>query len=86
MNTWIIDDLPGVKCPAWTRGNAGDVFPDPVSPLAVTFYIRPGLAQGWRDAYVRMGAFDFDEMENPRNPVIFGVFGGYLYNLSLIHI
>jgi len=84
---WFLDSDVGERFPAWTRGNAADVFPEPVSPLAQTLYIRPGLAAGLRDADISMGMLDWDEFEDPENPDLFKVFGGYLYNaLSLVRV
>ena len=84
---WFIDSKPSRVFPAWTRGNAADVFADPASPFMRTFYLRPAMAAGLRDAYIAMGAYDWDEMEEPENPDLFGVFGGYVYNpLSMTRV
>ena len=84
---WFLDSSVGDRFPAWTRGNAADVFPEPISPLAQTLYLRPGLSAGLRDAYISMGVLDWDEVEHPENPEFFKVFGGYLYNpLSLTRL
>ncbi len=80
MDRWIADTEPGVKFPAWTRGNAADVFPDPISPFFATTYLRTSLGKGLVDAYSTIGVFDWDEVENPIDPTMFGVFGGYVYN------
>ena len=80
MDRWIADTDPGVKFPAWTRGNAADVFPDPASPFFATTYLRTSLGKGLVDAYSTIGVFDWDEVENPVDPTMFGVFGGYIYN------
>jgi phosphohistidine swiveling domain-containing protein len=84
---WFLDSTIGERFPAWTRGNAADVFPDPMSPLAMTLYLSPGLSAGLRNGYTAMGVLDFDEFENPEHPDLFKVFGGYLYNpLSLTRL
>jgi rifampicin phosphotransferase len=80
IKPWPFDSQPGTVFPAWTRGNAADVFPEPVSPLMRTFYLGPALGAGLRDAYIEMGAYDWDELENPEAPDLFRCFGGYLYN------
>jgi len=77
---WIGDSALGERFPAWTRGNAADVFPDPFSPLGQSLVLRQGMCRGLRDAYIRIGALDFDEFENPSLPDLFKVFGGYPYN------
>jgi rifampicin phosphotransferase len=84
---WIVDMVPGPRFPAWTRGNAADVFPEPVTPAFVTMYLGPGLGAGLRDAYISFGTLDWDEYEHPNHPELFKVFGGYLYNpLSLTRL
>jgi pyruvate,water dikinase len=79
-DTWIIDGVAGERYPAWTRGNAADVFPDPVTPLMWTFYLRPGLGKGLRDAYIDFGVVDWDEIDHPDDPDMFNCFGGYFFN------
>ncbi len=84
---WFGDSEIGERFPAWTRGNAADVFPDPLSPLGQTLVMREGMAPGLRDAYIRIGALDFDEYENPHRPELWKLFGGYPYNpLSLTRV
>ena len=79
-NTWFGDSAIGERFPAWTRGNAADVFPDPFSPLGQSLVMRKGMCTGLRDAYISFGALDYDEFENPPQPDLFKVFGGYPYN------
>lgn len=90
MDRWIVDSEPGGRFPAWTRGNAADVFPEPVSPLFVSLYLHDGMSQALRDAYIDIGVYDFDEIPNANgkdHPVLFGVFGGQVYNpLSFIRV
>ena len=84
MNTdgsaWFGDSTIGDRFPAWTRGNAADVFPDPFSPLGQSTIMRQGMCTGLRDAYIAIGALDYDEFEEPHRPDLFKVFGGYPYN------
>ncbi len=77
---WFADSTPGERFPAWTRGNAADVFPDPISPLGQSLVMRQGMSTGLRDAYIALGALDYDEFEDPSRPDLFMVFGGYAYN------
>ncbi len=79
-NGWFGDSTLGARFPAWTRGNAAEVFPDPFSPLAQTMVLRNGMCTGLRDAYISIGALSFDEFEEPVRPDLFKMFGGYLYN------
>ena len=86
-NTWFGDSQIDERFPAWTRGNAADVFPEPFSPLGQTLVMREGMAPGLRDGYIRIGALDFDEYENPHRPELWKMFGGYPYNpLSLTRV
>lgn len=84
---WFCDSTVGERFPAWTRGNAADVFPDPFSPLGLSLVIRQGLCLGLRDGYISIGALDWDEYEDPHRPELWKVFGGYLYNpLSMTRV
>ncbi|MGA9278173.1 PEP-utilizing enzyme [Ilumatobacter sp.] len=86
-NGWIGDSDLGERFPAWTRGNAADVFPDPFSPLAKSLVLLKGMSPALRDAYIDLGALDYDEYENPDAPDLFKMFGGYVYNpLTLTRI
>ena len=79
-NEWIGDSELGERFPAWTRGNAADVFPDPFSPLGKTLVLQESMSRGLRDAYVELGALSYDEFESPEAPDLFKMFGGYVYN------
>ena len=86
-NGWIGDSTLGERFPAWTRGNAADVFPDPFSPLGKSLVLQISMSPGLRDAYTALGALSFDEFEEPEHPDLFKMFGGYVYNpLTLTRI
>ncbi len=76
---WIADRVPSDRFPNYTRGNAGEVLADPVSPLGWTFAWESGIVLGCRDGFVQMGVFDADEYSREK-PETFGLFGGYFYN------
>ena len=76
---WIVDRIPTDRFPNYTRGNAGEVLADPVSPLGWTFAWESGIVLGCRDGFVQMGVFDSDEYSLVK-PETFGLFGGYFYN------
>ena len=82
---WVADSSLSTRFPIYTRANVGEVFPDPVTPL--TFDSGLWLAElGWRDAWVRMGAFEADEFPADDYAQL-GVVGGYCYlNASLIRL
>jgi phosphohistidine swiveling domain-containing protein len=75
---WITDTTPTDRFPNYTRGNAGEVLADPVSPLGWTFCCEPGMVIGCVDGFEAMGVFDASEYGTP--PETFGMFGGYFYN------
>jgi rifampicin phosphotransferase len=82
---YVTDTDLSARFPIYTRANVGEVFPDPVTPLTsdTTLYLAE---LGWRDAWVRMGAFDADEFPDGQFAQL-GVLGGYCYlNASLIRL
>ena len=48
QDRWITDRVPSKVFPAYTRGNAGEVLPDPVSPLAWSLVWQHGIVKGCR--------------------------------------
>src|SRR3954454_14718858 len=86
IDRWIVDTQPSKRYPIFTRGNVGEVFPDPVAPLTATWGIARCAEPGWRDAFERFGAYDRDEFD-PNNNEVIGIFGGYGYlNVSISRI
>jgi rifampicin phosphotransferase len=77
---WITDWPLAEKYPLYTRANAGEVLPDPCSPLGWSLtWEPPGCLRGWRDSAVHdYCAVTADEMSQDR-PEAVGHFGGYLY-------
>jgi len=76
---WIYDRQPTERFPDYTRGNAGEVLADPVSPIGWTFCCEPGMVRGCVDGFEQMGVFDALEYDTEW-PESFGLFGGYFYN------
>jgi len=86
MDRWIVDTRPSTRYPIYTRANVGEVFPEPVAPLTATLGIQQLAEPGWRDAWIRFGAFTEDEFD-PEQPEMIGVFGGYCFlNVSASRI
>ena len=86
-SAWFGDSTLEERFPAWTRGNAADVFPEPFSPLGQSLVLRQGMCRGLRDGYIAIGALDYDEFVDPELPDLFKVFGGYPYNpLSMTRV
>ena len=77
---WITDWPIDPTFPLLTRANAGEVLPDPCSPLGWTLtWEPPGMLAGWRDsAVLDYGAVSADEMSET-HPQVVGHVGGYLY-------
>lgn len=85
IDRWIVDSKPSKRYPIYTRGNVGEVFPDPVAPLSGDL-ITLHSETGWRDALARFGALDHEEFDQDNNEII-GIFGGYCYlNVSASRI
>lgn len=83
VDTWIVETKLSERYDFYTRANVGEVFPDPVAPLTSSFgFLTPfglgGAELGFRDAYIRIGAFEADEFPADEN-VFLGVAGGYCY-------
>lgn len=82
---YVTDTDLSERFPIYTRANVGEVFPDPVTPLTSDTALFDAEL-GWRDAWVRMGAFDPDEFPGDSFCQL-GVQGGYCYlNASLIRL
>jgi pyruvate,water dikinase len=67
--------------PVYTRLNATDVLPDPVSPLGATLVWERYIERGWSIGDVEDGCFDIAEIAEPS--AASGIFYGHLYvNMS----
>jgi rifampicin phosphotransferase len=85
-DTWITDTGASTRFPVYTRANASDVLPGPVSPLGATLSWIPGLMEGWRDGNIRQGAFSVEELAGDPNPTC-AIFNGYFYvNASVVRV
>ena len=83
---WISDTVASERYSIHSRANAGEVMPDPVSPLSSSWSLGGPGEWGWRDAFARMGTMDLDEFDIDRNDLIV-VLGGYMYlNMSLTRL
>ncbi len=79
---WLADWERSERMPFYTRANAGEVLPDPASPLGWTLVFEKGLLPGWLRGLVEFGIYREGELPMERPPVA-GLFGGYFYiNLS----
>ena len=83
---WITDWEPSTRFPLYTRANAGEVIPEPCSPLGWQLVWEKGAAPGWADGVHRWGSFTPDESD-PERPDYVACFGGYFYlNASAIRL
>ncbi len=86
VDHWFADLAMSERYPIYTRANAGEVMPDPVSPASVSLGMLLAGEKGWRDAYTSTGMLAVAEFEDDR-PNTIGCFGGYLFlNMSLTRI
>ena len=81
----VTDTSLSTRFPIYTRANVGEVFPDPVAPATRSLLLFESEL-GWRDAYVRMGAFEANEFPDDEFCIL-GVAGGYCYlNASVMRV
>jgi len=80
---YIVATKPSTRFPVYTRANVGEVWIGPGTPLTASSMAGWPFEHAWRDALVRIGAFDLDEFDSEHQELL-GVFYGYLYlNLSV---
>lgn len=84
-DTWIVDWQRNERLPHYTRANAGEVLPDPASPLGWSLVFEKGLLPGWYRGFVEFGIYGEDEFNTPPKIPMVGIFGGYFY-LNLSHM
>jgi rifampicin phosphotransferase len=59
---WIIDTPASERFPVYTRLNASEVMPDPITPLGASLVWVPEIRPGWGLSYVTLDAFTPDEI------------------------
>ncbi len=85
VDSWIVDWTRNERLPYYTRANAGEVLPDPASPLGWSLVFEEGLLPGWYRGFVEFGIYGPDEFNTPPKIPMVGIFGGYFY-LNLSHM
>lgn len=85
VDSWIVDWTRHDRLPYYTRANAGEVLPDPASPLGWSLVFEEGLLPGWYRGFVEFGIYGADEFNTPPKIPMVGIFGGYFY-LNLSHM
>ena len=59
---WCIDSAKlNERFPVYTRFNANDVLPDPITPLGADLIWNPHILPGFSNAYADMGAISGSE-------------------------
>lgn len=82
---WLTDTEPSSALPIYTRLNAGEVMPDPITPLGASLCWIPQVLPGWATAYVEDYVFLPDEVTE--ESAVAGLFFGHLYlNMSALRI
>ncbi|NQW71484.1 MAG: hypothetical protein HQ453_02020, partial [Actinobacteria bacterium] len=82
---WIIDTEPSKRFPVFTRLNAADVMPEPITPLGASMCWKPMVLPGWASGYVQDACFTADEMVE--ESAVAGFLYGYLYiNQSSVRV
>ena len=76
---WLTDTQPSQRFPVYTRLNANDVLPDPITPLAASFSWIPFIMPGWAAGYVALEAFRPSELVGEDVAPVAGFFYGHLY-------
>lgn len=76
---WLIDTVPSERFPVYTRLNANDVLPDPITPLGASFCWIPHIIPGWAAGYAALDAFTPSELAQEEMAPVAGFFYGYLY-------
>jgi pyruvate,water dikinase len=80
---WVVDDRPSRRFPIYTRGNAGEVYPNVITPLCGSIVKEP-IARGQERVFREMGMLTAADLHEGDRAVLTGCFGGYLYaNLSV---
>ncbi len=79
LDRWITDYEPSKRWPHYTRANAGEVMPSPVTPLCQKFTWDEGIIHGAAQGSCRASLYEAEEYD-PILPEVFGFFGGYFYN------
>lgn len=85
MKYSVIDDDPSVRFPVYTRGNAGEVFPNAMTPMTGSL-IGAASYEGQIRALRRLGMLARSDLDG-EGMIGTGVFAGHLYaNLSMIRV
>ncbi len=83
----MIDTTPSRRLPVYTRFNANDVLPDPITPLGASLAWIPHILAGFSLAYAEVGAATLDEAAGDEVWPAAAFFYGHLYvNVTLARL
>jgi phosphohistidine swiveling domain-containing protein len=79
LEAWLTDTPPSTRFPVYTRLNADDVLPDPLTPLGASLGWIQHILPGWADGYVALDGFTPSELAAEGSGAVAGLFYGHLY-------
>lgn len=78
-DAWLIDTVPSRRLPVYTRFNANDVLPDPITPLGASLAWLPHIFAGYSLAYAEVGSSTLAEATGDEVWPAAAFFYGHLY-------
>lgn len=79
VDAWITDTVPSTRFPLYTRLNASEVLPDPITPLGASLGWVPHVIPGFSLGFVAAGGFTLDEVIDEVDTAGAGFFFGRMY-------
>jgi pyruvate,water dikinase len=79
VDAWITDTVPSTRFPLYTRLNASEVLPDPITPLGASLGFIPHVIPGFSLGFVAAGGFTLDEVIDEVDTAGAGFFFGRMY-------
>ncbi len=84
---WLVHTATSRRYPIYSRAFASDTLPGPIGPLTAGITWVPGVLEGWRDAFVDIGAFEMSELTaEALNPVGAVITGHAYINHSVLQV
>jgi rifampicin phosphotransferase len=78
-DAWVTDTVPSTRFPLYTRLNASEVLPDPITPLGASLGWVPQVIPGFSLGFVAAGGFTMDEVVDEIDIAGAGFFYGRMY-------
>jgi phosphohistidine swiveling domain-containing protein len=76
---WLIDTVPSRRLPVYTRFNANDVLPNPITPLGASLAWLPHIFAGYSLGYAEVGSSTLEEAAGDEVWPAGAFFYGHLY-------